>query len=373
MTSLQRKSGYIGTLGSGIDDIDYESGLTTPSCIRLHETLADFRGQGATHAVMEVSSHGLDQNRVDGVRFESALFTNLSRDHIDYHGDMQSYFEAKASLFDRYQPSHRIINIDDEYGQELSRRCGNDAITVAIKAERTSGKQRFLAARYLKLRNTGVDVAFDGSWGKGEMHLPLVGEFNVSNALMVLAELLRQGISVDNACEALASVGAPPGRLQRVAIPGSEALPATYVDFAHTPAALQVALATLAGHTSGRIWCIFGCGGDRDRGKRPEMGGIASELADVAIVTNDNPRTEEPSEIVRDIVAGMQDEPQVIEDRGAAIAYAIREASDEDTILIAGKGHEDKQIIGNQALPFSDYQSALFNLKVRAKHAGGVQ
>ena len=340
---------YIGTLGAGIAEVDLHAGMTTPGSVDIHRMLADFRDQGARSTALEVSSHALDQNRVDGVAFDSVLFTNLSRDHLDYHGDMQNYADAKARLFFEYSARQRIINLDAEFGAQLAERCGPDLIAVSTDSKRTPGLRPYVFAGDVKASALGSQVHVRSSWGEAEFLLPLPGDFNVENALMTLALLLGQGVPLDQACAVLELVAAPPGRMQRVLAetPG----PAVYVDYAHTPDALQVALLSLRKHCSGKLWCVFGCGGDRDRGKRPQMGEVVEAAADVPVVTSDNPRTESPHDIIADIMAGM-DSPfdvTIIEDRAAAIAWAIQNAADEDVILIAGKGHENYQLVGHGA------------------------
>ncbi len=362
---LDHKCGYIGTLGNGIDDIAVGDGMTTPACIDLHRLLAGFSDAGARHAAIEVSSHALEQNRVDGVHFDTAIFTNLSRDHIDYHGSMRAYGETKARLFTDFSVEHRIVSLDTEFGQELADLVGPDAITVSTRFDRVANGRRFVFARAVVACEQGSRISITSSWGDSEFLLPLPGDFNVSNAVEVLAALLCWGTPLQRACEVLGMVSAPPGRMQRVALDADAALPATFVDYAHTPAGLEAALRALRQHCNGQLWCIFGCGGDRDRGKRSLMGRIAVRHADLPVVTSDNPRSEQPAEIIADIVEEMGDDILVIEDRRAAIAHAIAEAAVDDVLLIAGKGHEEHQIVGKQRLLFSDYNIALANLLTR--------
>ena len=356
--------GYIGTLGYGVHELDESAALTTPACVDMHRRLADIRDQGARAAAIEVSSHALMQNRVDGVRFESALFTNLSRDHIDYHGDMESYFEAKARLFTDANPAGAVICIDTDAGVDLADRCA-DAVIVSTDAGLTANGRPFLFVRSLHADATGASVEFDSAWGSGTMRLNLVGQFNVANASVVLADLLRRGFELDAACDALSNTRAPAGRMQRVECDGLE-LPVVVVDYSHTPDSLSVALRALRRHCDGNLWCVFGCGGDRDVGKRPLMGSVASQKADRIVVTNDNPRSEDPAAIIASIVDGIDGNATIIEDRGAAIAYAIEHAAPTDTILIAGKGHEDYQLLGAERIRFSDFAAALGNLEARA-------
>jgi len=358
---------YLGTLGAGITEIDGASGLTTPDCVELHRQLAGFRDSGATHAAMEVSSHGLSQHRVDGVRFDAALFTNLSRDHIDYHGSMKEYGDTKARLFLEHEPRHRVISVDSEFGALLAARCGDSAVLTASDNVHDTGPHRFVFASRIQALPAGVLVDIQSSWGAGSCRLPLVGTFNVANAMNVIALLLCYDIKFSDVLELMEGVTAPPGRMQRVAADTNTPLPQVFVDYAHTPAALQAALESLRPHCKGKLWCVFGCGGDRDRGKRPEMGDVASRLADQVIITSDNPRSEAPSAVIDDIRAGAGQDAAVIEDRAAAIAWAIGYAGVDDIVLVAGKGHESYQIVGNERLVFSDYVVCQSHLDARGQ------
>ncbi len=364
---LGETCGYMGTLGSGIGEVDLGAGMTTPATVEMHRRLADFRDAGATFAAVEVSSHALDQNRVDGVAFDTVLFTNLSRDHLDYHGDMQSYADAKARLFTEYSAKQRIINLDAEFGTQLADRCGQDVITVSSNFDRVANGRPYVFVRSVVANADGSEVRVSSSWGDGEFTLPLPGDFNVANAVIVLALLLNQGVPIETACAALQDVEAPPGRMQRVA--AEVARPVVYVDYAHTPAALDVVLRSLRTHCSGKLWCVFGCGGDRDQGKRPQMGKIAARRADRVVITSDNPRNEAPADIIAAIAAGVEraDDVTLIEDRATAIAWAIANAEASDIVLIAGKGHENYQVIGAERHDFSDLGVAAANLALRAE------
>ena len=364
---LDRKCGYVGTLGSGLSATSSDASMTTPPCVELHEQLAAFRDAGASYAAIEVSSHALEQHRVDGVSFDTAVFTNLSRDHIDYHGGMRNYFESKAKLFLDHDVRHRIISLDTEFGTELADRCGQNAITVSTRFDRITNGRPYVFARSIVASPTGSNISFSTSWGDTELSLPLPGEFNVANAAEVLAFLLCHDTSLEDARNVLERVSAPPGRMQCIQAAADAALPAVFVDYSHTPASLEAALKALRGHCRERLWCVFGCGGDRDRGKRAMMGKVADRLADVSIVTSDNPRTEEPGKIIAEILEGMRADTVSIEDRGDAIANAIRSASVGDTILIAGKGHEDYQVIGTEKQHFSDVEIAMHNLVGRTR------
>ncbi len=364
---LGKPCGYVGTLGSGVGEISNGEGMTTPGAVELHGYLDGFRNQGAECAAIEVSSHALAQNRVDGVGFDTVMFTNLSRDHLDYHGDMQSYAEAKARLFLESVARSRIINLDSEFGAELAGRCGDNVVTVSTNFDRVANGRPYVFVKSVVAEDSGSRVRVNSSWGDAEFSLPLPGDFNVANAVIVLALLLQQNVPIEKACDVLSTVSAPPGRMQRVdAGPG---LPAVYVDYAHTPAAIDGALRALRAHCRGQLWCVFGCGGDRDVGKRAQMGKLAERRADHLVVTNDNPRSEEPAAIIAAIVAGLAkpERATIIEDRGAAIAWAIDQAGADDVVLIAGKGHENYQLLAGERLDFSDHGAALANLKARAE------
>jgi UDP-N-acetylmuramoyl-L-alanyl-D-glutamate--2,6-diaminopimelate ligase len=358
---LEHKCAYLGTLGFGVTELQGGEGMTSPPVVELHERLAGFVAAGAEAAAVEVSSHALSQGRVDGVQFESALFTNLTRDHLDYHKNMQDYFESKARLFVECDTRNRIVNLDSEFGTELAARCGQDVVTVSTEFNRVSNGRSYVFVRSVVANDQGSNITFSSSWGDGQFVLPLPGDFNVANAAIVLALLLSQGISVAAACSALAEVDTPPGRMQRVAAGGA----AVYIDYAHTPNAIEVALRALRLHCRGKLWCVFGCGGDRDTGKRPLMGRCAERLADQVVITSDNPRGEDPQLIIGEINAGFVNPESaiVIEDRAAAIAWAISQAASHDVVLIAGKGHEEYQEIGAERLRISDYAIALAALE----------
>ena len=345
LQQLDRPCSYLGTL----NDV-----MTTPPTVDLHARLAAFRDSGATDAAIEVSSHALDQRRVDGVHFDTVLFTNLSRDHLDYHGDMREYAEAKAKLFAECQPKHRIISLDSEFGAQLATRFGQDVTTVSTSLDRVANGRPYVFLHAVVATRDGSEITVRSSWGEGRFSLSMPGDFNVANAVLVLALLLHKGVPMQAACEALSKVEAPPGRMQRVQAGNDK--PAVYVDYAHSPNALEVALRAVRAHCRGRVWVVFGCGGDRDAGKRPMMGRIAQRYADHVVVTSDNPRGETPAAIIDDIASGLGS-PQaatIIEDRAAAIAWTIRHAAAADVVLIAGKGHEDYQEIKGERIPFSD-------------------
>ena len=368
---------YLGTLGAGVigdtgdgpraalnTTADDRPG-TTPDTVAMHGRLADFVAAGANAAAVEVSSHALDQHRVDAVRFRAAVLTNLSRDHLDYHGDMQSYADAKARLFDEHAPALRVVCTDSEFGAALAARSDSDVIAVSSTGE-PAEFEHFVHADTTAVLPGGSRLRLRTSVGEAEFDLPMPGDFNRQNAAVVAATLLGLGHTLTDVCAWLAAVSPPAGRMQIVG-----AAPTVVIDYAHSPAALAAALAALRPHTSGRLSVVFGCGGERDSGKRPQMGAIAEQGADTVIVTSDNPRGEPAAEIIADVVAGAiaPDALTVIEDRAAAIAYAIGNAAPADTVLIAGKGHEDYQVLGTQRIAFSDAAVAAAALAARARRS----
>ncbi|HNP36558.1 MAG TPA: UDP-N-acetylmuramoyl-L-alanyl-D-glutamate--2,6-diaminopimelate ligase [Woeseiaceae bacterium] len=364
---LGARAAYSGTLGYGTGTLKVDTDMTSPDVVQNHRRLAEFRDQGAEFAAIEVSSHALDQGRINGTEFSGAIFTNLSRDHLDYHGEMRSYGEAKARLFSAFPVKQSVINIDSEFGRELGRRHIDNTTLVSTTSDCSEFASAFVFARSIRASEHGSIVAFDSSWGNASCSLPLPGRFNVANAACALGYLLNQGYALDACCAALAKVTAPPGRMQRVA---GFSGPAVYVDYAHTPDALEVALTALRDHCRGELWCVFGCGGDRDAGKRPLMGNTADRLADHVILTNDNPRSEPPAAIIADIAEGVeQHDAKRIEDRSSAIAWAISNAAADDVILIAGKGHENYQLIGSERREFSDVNTAALRLAARGTRA----
>ncbi len=358
---LGSPAAYIGTIGWGRTASLAPSTLTTPDVVTLHRELAQLKSAGVREVAMEVSSQALDQDRVAGVRFHSAAFTNLSRDHLDYHETMDAYGAAKARLFAVPELQHIIVNVGDAAGREFARRLGGRVpLTAVWIGAGDSGwlAERALRATHVSLDMRGVSLQVDGSFGKAEVSTRLLGRFNAENCLVVVACLLSLGASLAEAVEALAGCVPPPGRMELVeaAVPGK---PMAVVDFAHTPDALAKALGALREHCKGSLWCVFGCGGDRDPGKRPLMGAIADEMADQIIVTDDNPRSENPQAITRAIISGIKRrEARVIHDRGQAIGAALNEARAEDVVLIAGKGHEEYQIYGETRRSFSDRHEA---------------
>ena len=351
LDGLGRRSAVIGTLGNGLVGERVEAKNTTPDPIVLQRLLADYLRRGARHVAMEVSSHGLDQGRVAGIKYDVAVFTNLTRDHLDYHGTMEDYAAAKYRLFSARGLRHSVVNIDDAWGASFAERVGGDVMTYG-----TGAGARLRASR-VGLSEAGVRFHVDSEWGKGEVGAGVLGAFNVSNLLAVLGTLFAAGVGFDDAVRAVSALQPVPGRLERV---GGGSQPLVVIDYAHTPDALEKALEALrptvaAGH---RLFCVFGCGGDRDAGKRPLMGQAAARLADHIIVTSDNPRGEDPMAIIAQILRGMSDGAEAIEDRQVAIFSAVHQARPGDVVLLAGKGHETYQEIAGVRHPFSDREVA---------------
>lgn len=345
--------GVVGTLGYGLYGALRPATHTTPDAVTLQEELARMRDAGARHVVMEVSSHALAQGRTLGVRFATAVFTNLSHDHLDYHGDLASYGRAKQRLFAVPGLRFAVVNRDDAFGREILAGLRSDIESASFGLEGdTMG--RAVSGTVVRADIAGMALKVRSSWGEGELHTPLLGRFNAENLLAVIAVLLLMGVPLDEALRRAAALRAVPGRMERFG--GDAGRPLAIVDYAHTPDALEQALRTLRAHCRGRLVCVFGCGGERDRAKRPLMGEIAARLADRVVVTDDNPRGEDPRAIVGEILAGMPagGAVETISDRAAAIAAAIGGAGEGDIVLVAGKGHEDYQQVGDRRLPFSD-------------------
>jgi len=366
LSAAGKRCAVIGTLGNGFVDANADALQstvnTTPDAVRVHGLLADYLHEGAQSIAMEVSSHALSQGRVNAVRFNVAMLTNLSRDHLDYHGDMQSYAAAKRKLFNWQQLGFVVLNLDDEYGIELAESLqDNDAEVIAYGlsdgalqlAERLG--LRMVYGNLLEMSGQGLKLAVHSSWGTAQLDSTLIGRFNAANLLGSLAVLLVSGIALSDAVAALGMVQPVRGRMQRL---GDAQQPTVVVDYAHTPDALEKVLLALREVTlvsGGRVVCVFGCGGDRDRGKRAMMGTVAEKFSDICIVTSDNPRSESPDAIIAEIVGGMNGKNhQIIVERAAAIQRAIRLARRGDTVLIAGKGHEDYQEINGVKHPFND-------------------
>lgn len=363
LDELGCRCGIVGTLGCGFADQLSASANTTPDALDLHRMLDGFRVAGARATAMEVSSIGLDQGRVNGALFDVAIFTNLSRDHLDYHGSMEVYAQAKARLFDLPGVGEVVMNLDDSFGLTQARRllaAGRSVLgytRIASNADAVPGARVLVGDR---LEATASGLRFSVSWNgvKADLQVRMVAPFNVSNLLAVIGALLVKGVGLDEALHVASRLTPPEGRMQLV---GGVAEPLVVIDYAHSPDALAKVLEALRGTVKtrgGRLVCVFGCGGDRDPGKRPLMGEVARELADRVVVTSDNPRTEDPRKIIDAIMAGAGVSAEPIVDRAQAIRIAIDEAGADDVIVLAGKGHEPYQEIHGTRLPFSDLEHA---------------
>lgn len=358
---LGKKTAVIGTLGNGFLDDLQETTNTTPDAADVHGKLAEYLAAGAQCVAMEVSSHGLDQGRVNGIAFDLAMFTNLSRDHLDYHRNMEEYAAVKATLFDWPSLSNAIINLDDSFGAKLASKLesrGSKKIGYGLRSGEVN-------ATHCQLDSRGIKMDVKTPWGHTKLESPLLGEFNVSNLLGTLSVLLASDVDLQQATRVLTKVKSVSGRMQRI---GDADTPTIVVDYAHSPDALEKVLQTLKHvlHADARLICVFGCGGDRDKGKRSEMGRIASTIADSVYITSDNPRSENPGQIIKHIAEGAKGSYQIVEEREQAIREAIKFANQKDILLIAGKGHEEYQEIMGNKFPFSDIkvaQAALYDWK----------
>lgn len=348
LNQLGRKTALIGTVGNGFPGQLDVATHTTPDAIRVQLMLAEFVSAGAEAVVMEVSSHALEQYRVTGVQFKYGLFTNLTRDHLDYHGTMQAYGAAKAKLFTDYPLSGALINRDDPFGRDLLAR--DDLMGEAFAVGRSQGD---LHLRAYRLTPEGLEGELRSRIGIIPFCNTLLGEFNLDNLLLVAGVLLMEGFSAQQISRTLSGLKAVPGRMEAIKAAGQ---PLVIIDYAHTPDALEKALQGARAHCKGVLWCVFGCGGDRDTGKRTLMGEIADRLADQVVITSDNPRGEDPDTIIAMVASGVRRHLPVIEpDRAAAITRTVSKASSADLVLVAGKGHENYQEIAGQRFPFSDH------------------
>lgn len=354
LNAAQQPCAIMGTLGCGFVDALGPAGLTTPDAISIQALLHDFVQAGAKAVAMEVSSHSIHQGRVNALPFDIVVFTNLTQDHLDYHGDMVTYAQVKRRLFFELPNKHWVINADDVYGQQwiLEAPSQQSLITYGWEVMDKHHHPDVFAER-AQFTTTGIHANVSTPWGKGTLSVPLMGQFNLSNSLAVLSSLCLYGLRLEKVLHYLSTVHAVPGRMQCI---GGDEQPRVVIDYAHTPDALQKALQTLRACTPGRLICVFGCGGDRDHAKRPLMARVAEAYADHVIVTNDNPRHEEPMAIVADIMQGFKQPASItVElDRSKAIENSIQSAEVGDCILIAGKGAERYQQIGDVKHPFDD-------------------
>ncbi len=382
LARLGETAGVIGTLGVGViapkakTEAQFDvTGYTTPDAVLLAQTLADLNGKGVTALAIEASSIGLVQERTAGMHVDVAIFTNLTRDHLDFHGDMASYEAAKVKLFEWPGLKRAIVNLDDAAGQRLVAHLRANFPALAVTGYTLDATMAapdgvaVLRASGMRSKNAGTECQVDTPAGSATIRSRLVGNYNVSNTLAVLGALLARGVALKSAVEAIESLVPAPGRMQQM---GGQDAPMVVIDYAHTPDALEKtldALRQVAADRGGQLWCVFGCGGDRDPGKRPQMGRIA-QAADHVLVTSDNPRSEEPAAIIAQIVAGMDANApgsrlQTVEDRASAILLAVKQAAKQDVILLAGKGHEPYQEIKGRKMPFSDTDHASLALTAR--------
>jgi UDP-N-acetylmuramoyl-L-alanyl-D-glutamate--2,6-diaminopimelate ligase len=367
-------AGVIGTLGHGLywpgQEVELRPAAhTTPDAVLVQALLAAVRAAGGRRVFMEVSSHALVQGRINGVRVETAVFTNLSRDHLDFHGDLESYAAAKALLFRHPGLEHAVVNMDDPNGRRIAADLSGAVEALGYGLAEPPAGVNGVWGRDLQLRSDGLQMRVVCPWGEAEVRSPLLGRFNAHNLLAVLGVLLLDGMSLDEAAGRLAEATTVPGRMERFV--GGPHRPVVVVDYAHSPDALEQALRALRPHASGRLWCVFGCGGERDTGKRPLMGACAEALADVVLLTDDNPRGEDGDAIIRDILSGMRRAPRVRVERARdrAIAHALQEAGSGDVVLVAGKGHECYQQVGGRLIAFSD-RAFVQGLGFRAQSGG---
>ncbi len=368
LTGLGTQCAVIGTLGSALVDEVPEppSPLnTTPDAVSLHALLSGMQAKGARAVAMEVSSHGIEQGRVNGVAFDVAMFTNLTRDHLDYHGSIEAYKKSKERLFGWPHLKHAVVNLDDQFGAELATRIDRSRINVIGYG---FGKGE-IAGHKLDLSTRGLKLEITTPWGAARVSSSVLGAFNAHNILGVLGVLACADVRLDDAVAAISKLEPVPGRMQTIKKDG---YPLVVIDYAHTPDALQKALEALRDllNPGAQLHCVFGCGGDRDAGKRPLMGEIATRLADHCIITSDNPRSENPRAIIDAIAAGAHGSHQVEPDRTAAIHAAIEDAATDDIVLIAGKGHENFQEIAGERLPFSDFAVVRALTSRRASRGG---
>lgn len=356
--------GVLGTLGFGAYGRLEAPTHTTPDAVNMQAWFARFRDQGLKHVSMEASSHALDQGRINGVHVEVAVFTNLTRDHLDYHGSMEQYGAAKRRLFAMPGLKHAVINLDDAFGLELAASLPRDVESIGYSIEgRENPRGDTLKALDLTLNSGGLTFDVASERGHGHVDSRLLARFNAGNLLAVQGVLLCFGLRFPDALAALGRARTVPGRME--CFGGGAHQPLVVVDYAHSPDALEKALSGARAHCRGRVWCVFGCAGDRDRGKRPQMGGIAERLADQVIVTDDNPRHEDGGAIVKEVLAGMRApaKVRVERDRARAVEQAVKAAIPGDVVLVAGKGHETEQVIGERELHYSDRETVARLLK----------
>ena len=365
----QESCGLLGTLGASYRSWRVQEHHTTPEADEVARAMDEMRVRGATHVAMEVSSHALALGRVRAVHFRVAAFTNVTQDHFEFHGSMRAYAEAKARLFTELGPAAAVFNVDDPFGQELSRRFAGAGVCVSSRI----GAHADIAPAEAKVDASGIQALVRTPRGDVELASRLIGAHNLDNLLLALGIAHALDLDVRPAAAALSREPGPPGRLERCDTPGDDVM--SLVDYAHTPDALARVLDAVRGIAGGRIWCVFGCGGDRDPTKRGPMGEAVGRRAEVAVVTSDNPRTEDPRGIAEAVAAGVRRagrDPVVELDRAKAIGFAVRSAAAGDAVLIAGKGHEDYQIVGTVKHPFDDRVQTRRALDARRRARGAT-
>ena len=369
--SLQQEAAVIGTMGAGSISALAPTSNTTPGVTEIYRLVKEFSEQGFGSMTMEVSSHALDQGRIKGLDLDVAIFTNLTLDHLDYHGDMDSYFAAKAKLFTDYTAKCAVINLDDKYGERLAEQVSENTRVIAYgQSEQVKAYSDYVWIKSFECHTQGLVLELEyqviGSKEQAQLLMPIYGEFNCSNVAAVFATALALNWPIQ--AIQFSQLKAVPGRLELFVQPQT---PVAIVDYAHTPDALEQSLKAVRKHLSGKLYVIFGCGGDRDTSKRPVMGKIAEAMADIVMITNDNPRSEPPEQIVKDIEAGLVGaEYQIILDRKEAIELALQQATPDDAILIAGKGHETYQVIGTSVVNYNErefVQQQISQLSASAK------
>jgi len=373
---LQKRAGVVGTLGFGLLDTTLiaplsqqisslqSTGLTTPDAISVQKILAELIDQKAATVAIEVSSHSLILSRVAALQFDTAIFTNLTQDHLDFHGDLVSYGKAKERLLAMPQLRNVIVNSDDAWAKSLLQKIpeGTKAICFSLQDNTAD-----IYLSNIVLTASGAQAKLHSHWGEAELTSPFIGKFNLSNLLAVIASFCVAGFPLQEVLDLVSQLQAAPGRMQTVVLDASQQDIHVIVDYAHTPDAMETTLQSIREHSQGRVWTVFGCGGDRDKTKRPLMGRVAEKYSDYVIVTNDNPRSEDPAAIAADIIRGLRNPNGclVIADRAKAIDFAVQQAKADDLIVIAGKGHEDYQIFAEQTVPFSDILQSRLALQRR--------
>lgn len=351
LMAVDRKCGVIGTMGTGFPGALAASALTTPNPISLQQALADILSAGATAVALEASSHGLLQDRLSGTSIDVAILTNLTRDHLDYHSSLNEYRNAKRRLFEWPDLKSAVLNLDDEFGAELAQTLGDDVRVLTYSATSADADVYCERPEYLA---DGVSGELVTPWGIEHFQVSLLGDFNLGNVLAVAGVLGLMGYEISEIVHAIQHLRTVRGRMDVLRYPGAATV---VIDYAHTPDALEKVIQATRRHCKGNLWCVFGCGGDRDKGKRPLMGEVAERLADYVVLTDDNPRSEPSTNIVNEILEGVSDKRKVYveTDRPKAIKQALSNASASDMVLIAGKGHEDYQEIDGRRINYSDY------------------